>query len=93
VHGLEGALRLHAVLLLLFQFIELLLHFFVPCHQILNNFMSLAKMIVFLFFCKKPICLQLFFLGSDGDVLADVLLLEIGGLEFLYFYFGVVVLL
>ena len=50
-------------------------------------------MIVFLFFCKKPICLQLFFLGSDGDVLADVLLLEIGGLEFLYFYFGVVVLL
>ena len=50
-------------------------------------------MIVFLFFCKKPICLQLLFLGSDDDVLADVLLLEIGGLEFLYFYFGVVVLL
>ena len=49
-------------------------------------------MIVFLFFCKKPICLQLFFLCSDDDVLADILFLEIGGLEFLYFYFGVVVL-
>jgi hypothetical protein len=93
VHGPEGALRLHAVLLLLFQFIELLLHFFVPRHQILNNFMSLAKMIVFLFFCKKPICLQLFFLSSDDDVLADILFLEIWGLKFLYFYFGIVVLL
>lgn len=90
--GLEGALRFHAILFLLFQFIQLFLRLFVPVHKVSYDFMRFPEMIVILCFYHQSIYLLLFFLRSIDDVLADVLLLEIGRLEFLYFDFGVVVL-
>jgi hypothetical protein len=64
-----------------------------PNHEILDYFMRFTKMIIILLLSYKPINLCLFLFGSTDDILADILLLEIGGLEFLYFYLWIVVLL
>jgi len=90
--GLEWTLSFHAILFLLFQFVELFLRFFVSNHEICYYFMRLPEVVVSLCFYEQPINLLLLFLGSIDNLLTDVLLLEVGWLEFLYFYFGVVIL-